>query len=225
MLIDARIEPEALAESIEAELVATVCATKRRLERSTDHTPSPTQPRINKTNRTNRKKPTMTTITRSITIDAPSTEVWAALADFGNIAVFNPAVKQSKLTSDQPNGLGATRECVLAPVGVVQERITSWEEGRLMSIEIYDRKMIPGLRTAVATIELDPRGEQTGVSVTIDYAVGLGVLGASMNAVAMRGRFRKALSGMVAGLKHHVETGEAVTAKTKIPVNAVSSAA
>ncbi len=225
MLIDAEIEPEALAESIEADLLATVCATKRRLERAGDQIQNPPKSNKPETKKSKRKTSIMTTITRSVSIDAPSDEVWATLADFGNISVFNPSVKSSQLTSDHSGGLGATRECVLAPMGVVQERITDWEEGRSMSVEIYDRKMIPGLKSGVARIELAPRGEQTTVSVTMDYSVGLGPVGASMNAMGMRRMFGKALAGLVAGLKHHVETGETVTADTKIPVKAVSKAA
>ncbi len=217
VLIEARIEPKALAEAMEIELLGVICAAKRRLE-------SPTSGEsIQKPIK--RGRSTMTIIKRAVTINASSAEVWRALADFGNISVFNPSVKESRLTSDQPGGLGATRECVLAPVGVVQERITSWDEGRMMSIEIYDRKKIPGLRTGVATIEIDSRGERTDVSMSLDYEVGLGVLGASMNVIVMRRNFSKALAGLLAGLKHHVETGESVNGKTKVPVDEVSAIA
>lgn len=167
----------------------------------------------------------MTTIDLSIDIDAPADEVWKDLADFGGVSVWNPNVKQSRLTSDTTEGTGVSRECVLAPMGTVQERVTEWTEGRLMGVEIYDHKNLPGLRSAFATIELEPRGATTRVTVHMDYAVGLGVVGAGMNAMGMKRLFTKSLGGLLAGLKHHVETGEAVDGKTRLDLAAVERAA
>lgn len=225
---DARIEPQALAEVIEADAVATICSARHRLERTE---------RGRRTGRgwrsrhqfnrptTQQGKKKMTTVTKTVTIDAPTPQVWEAVANIGSIATWNPNVKRSQLTSDQPGGLGATRECQLAPLGTVQERVTSWDEGRSLGIEIYERKNIPGLRQGDATIEIVPTGDSSHVTIELNYEVGLGALGAGMNAVGMKRRFTKAVTGMLAGLKHHVETGESVDGKTKIPVAAVAHAA
>ena len=167
----------------------------------------------------------MTTLNLSITIDAPAEEVWEALADFGGVAIWNPSVKQSRLTSSVTEGTGLSRECVLAPMGTVQERVTQWTDGRLMAIEIFDHKNLPGLRSAVATIELVPQGPTTLVQCQMDYAVGLGFVGAGMNAMGMRRLFTKSLGGLLAGLKHHVETGEPVDGKTRLDLDAVHRAA
>ncbi len=167
----------------------------------------------------------MTTLNLSIKIDAPTEKVWEALADFGGVAAWNPSVKQSRLTSSAVEGAGVSRECVLAPMGTVQERVTEWTDGRLMGIEIYDHKNLPGLRSAVATIKLEPQGPTTVVQCQMDYAVGLGVIGAGMNAMGMRRLFTKSLGGLLAGLKHHVETGERVDSKTRLDLDAVQTAA
>ena len=167
----------------------------------------------------------MTTLNLSITIDASTEKVWKVLADFGGVATWNPSVKQSRLTSSSIEGAGVSRECVLAPMGTVQERVTEWTDGRLMVIEVYDHKNLPGLRSAVATIELESQGPTTLVHCRMDYAVGLGVVGAGMNAMGMRRVFTKSLGGLLAGLKHHVETGERVDGKTRLDLGAVRPAA
>ena len=50
-------------------------------------------------------------------IAAPVEMVWAALADIGSIADWNPGVVASHTTSDQAEGLGATRYCDLGRAG------------------------------------------------------------------------------------------------------------
>ncbi len=175
---------------------------------------------------TRNEKQTMSssTISKSITITAPKDRVWRALADFGSISTWNPNVSASKLTSPQPGGLGATRQCRLAPMGIIDERIVQWDEERALGIEVYEMQKMPGMREATAAFNLSDEhvdGKQTTVVLTMGYEVGLGVLGSTMNALGMRRQFSNAATGLLAGLKHHVETGASVTGKTKLPTEAV----
>jgi hypothetical protein len=41
--------------------------------------------------------------------------------------------------------------------------------------------------------------------------------------MGMRRQFEKAVTGVLAGLKHHVETGQDVDRKTALPLTAVSA--
>lgn len=166
----------------------------------------------------------MTTITRNVTIDAPSEQVWPALADFGGIATWNPNVKASRLTSTQETGAGITRECRLVPVGTVQERVTEWVDGQTMSVEIFEFKNVPAMRSAVAVFNLDARGPETVVQMQLSYEVGLGALGAGMNSMMMKRQFSKAATGLLAGLKHHIETGAPVDRTSTLPTAAVTAA-
>lgn len=166
----------------------------------------------------------MTTITRVVTIDATTEEVWPALADFGGISIWNPSVKASRLTSTIDEGEGMTRECELLPVGTVQERVTEWVEGRMMSIEIYQFKGIPAMRSSVAVLSLEPDGDRSVVRVDLTYEVGLGAIGAGMNSMMLKRQFAKTIAGLLAGLKLHVETGDPVDRKSNLPTAAVSAA-
>lgn len=237
VLIAAEVVPDGLAHSVEALALAEVCDLRSQLAQpvpsaapdprnSLSHSPNQTRRRASpRTATPNPRRTTMTTIDLSITIDAPADDVWKELADFGAVSVWNPNVKQSRLTSEAGEGTGISRECVLAPMGTVQERVTEWTEGRLMGIEIYDHKNLPALRSAFATIELEPLGSATAVRVQMDYTVGLGFVGAGMNAMGMKRLFTKSLGGLLAGLKHRVETGEAVDGKTSLDLAAVQHAA
>ena len=164
----------------------------------------------------------MTTIERTAIIEAPKAEVWAALADFGAISVWNPNVKASKLTSTKTHGIDITRECHLSPMGSVQERVIEWIEGEMMSIEVYQFDKIPAMRSAVATLRVEPVADATRVTVSMEYAVGLGSLGVGMNALMMKRQFGTVASKLVAGLKLFVETGQPVPPRAKLPLSAVS---
>lgn len=166
----------------------------------------------------------MTTINLSTTINATPEQVWPLLADFGGVAAWNPSVKTSRLTSSQSVGEGITRECTLSPMGTVQERVTAWEDQRLMGIEIFEFKNVPGMRGGAAIFELVPQAGRTVVNVTFDYTVGLGLVGAGMNSMGMRRKFIKSMKGLLAGLKHHVETGEAIDGFKGLPVDEVAVA-
>lgn len=167
----------------------------------------------------------MTTLDLSIVVDAPNDRVWEVLADFGGVATWNPNVKRSKLTSTGDVGAGITRECVLAPMGTVQERVTEWSDGRLLGIEIFDHKNVPALRSAIGTFELTPQGDQTLVRMRFDYTVGLGAMGKGMNALGMKRSFTKSLGQLLAGLKYYAETGEPAEKKSQLQAAAVQSAA
>lgn len=233
--ISGSVEPEGLAAAVEAAALGEVCDLRTRLESAQPTNNRETNGRKSNSRETNRKagtkrptvqrrSTTMTTISRRVTIDATPEQVWPALADFGGIATWNPNVKASRLTSTQGEGTGTSRECQLTPMGTVQERIIDWNEGEMMSVEIYEFKNVPAMRSAIATFHLVPNGQGTDVSMDMDYQVGLGALGAGMNSVMMKRQFSRAVTGLLAGLKYHVETGRPVESGATLPTDTVVAA-
>ena len=147
----------------------------------------------------------MPRIIDSIQVDATPEATWAALADFGGVYKYSPGVRHSRTTSPEPTGVGATRHCDLLPMGSVEERILSWDEGVGYSLEIYDGERTPPFRHAHATFRVEPRGSGSAVHAEVDYALRFGPLGWLMDRV-MVGRFlRRGFRGLLKGLKNYVE--------------------
>lgn len=144
----------------------------------------------------------MPEFTVSRTIDASADEVWAELADFGNIYVWNPGVTESFLTSDTENGVGATRHCSLKPAGAIQERITEWEPGSRLKINIYEFAKVP-MKDAHADFRLEDLGDGT-TKVDMHYEYELTLLGKLMPASIMRNQLMRGLGGLLKGLDQHV---------------------
>ena len=62
----------------------------------------------------------------------------------------------------------------------------------------------------IVTFEMTPAGDQTNVSVTADYKLKFGPIGTLMDILFAKRQVQQGFDGMMAGLKHFVETGEEV---------------
>jgi len=149
----------------------------------------------------------MTIIEKEGIINRPKDEVWDILADYGNIHRFNPSLKSSHCTSDIANGLGATRQCELKPIGVIQERIIRWVEGRSYTVEIYEGEKVPPFQECTATLSVEEENShQTRVRFVIQYDLKYGFLGKAMDNIMVRSQFTTAADKLLAGLKSYAET-------------------
>ncbi len=147
-------------------------------------------------------------VTSSTNIDAPQDKVWSTLADLGSIYKWNPGVTHSHSTSDATQGEGATRHCDLDDKNYLEERAFDWREGEGYKIDVTESTM--PLESNIVTFQIAPDGAGTRVSVTADYKLKFGVIGALMDMLFAKRQMQQAFDDMMAGLKHYVETGEEV---------------
>ncbi len=167
----------------------------------------------------------MTTIIREVKVNASQGKVWEILADIGGIQNYNPGVSKSYSTSESNSGLGASRHCDLLPMGAVEERVIEWNEGSDYKIEIFEGKGVPPFKTAVARITVKSAGNGAVVTMHFEYRMKYGLVGALMDAIMVKPQFSKAIPGILAGLKHHAETGELIDRTVRLnfePVIAVA---
>ena len=164
----------------------------------------------------------MTEITREVWIDAPKQQVWNALADFGNVYQMSPGILKSYLTSDQKTGVGASRHCDLALFGAsVEERISEWDEGNKIEIEIYEANKLPMVKDLVADFTLQMERGGTRLRGTFSYGMKYGPVGALMNTLTLKSQNDKGLSAFMAGIKRYVETGEQIDSPKGLDFEAV----
>ena len=153
----------------------------------------------------------MTQVATELHIDAPKEKVWEVLADLGGIDKWNPGVARSRWTSEQRQGIGASRHCDLQnPSGTLEERAIEWREGEGYTIDVYESSL-PLKNTVEFAIK--PEGAGTRASVTVDYRLKYGPVGALLDVLFVRRQIQKGFDRLVAGLKYHVETGDPVDDK------------
>ena len=147
-------------------------------------------------------------VTSRTNIDAPPDKVWSVLADLGSIYKWNPGVAKSHTTSELTQGEGATRHCDLDDKNYLEERAFDWREGESFKIDVFESSM--PLESNIVSFQIAPAGDATRVSVTADYKLKFGPIGALMDVLFGKRMLQRGFDDMMAGLKHHIETGELI---------------
>ncbi len=159
----------------------------------------------------------MTSIIREVVIKAPRQLVWDTLSDFGNVYRMAPTITKSYLTSETTSGLDTTRHCDFTMMGAtVDERITGWDEGKRLEIGFDNWDNMPGMVGMSAEFSLADEGENTRMRAIMNYEVGMGVVGKMMNSVMVKPMNTKTWDNFIAGIRHHIETGEEVSKETAL---------
>jgi len=165
-----------------------------------------------------------TVISRKVIIDAPKQKVWDALDDFGNVQNMSPNISKSYLTTEQKNGVGTERHCDFTAMGAqVEERIVEWNEGESLKIDIYERKNMPMIADILASFNLEEKDNKVILHASFEYSMSSG-LGNVMNSLVMKKMNIKSWELFIAGIKHHVETGEYVDKGIQLDLSAVTEA-
>ncbi len=146
---------------------------------------------------------------REIRIEAPRPQVWAALAAFGRLHEWAPAVAECKIISEATEGVGCTRQGRLAGpgrlFGTITERVTDWEEGTRLRYEALGAAgPTKSMAFTFGLADDDPQGPTT-VTFEVDFRSRWSVL-APVTDLAGRAFFRRNMPRSLAGLKQYVET-------------------
>ena len=152
----------------------------------------------------------MPKLVRQVTINAPKEKVWDVLADFSGAANWAPTITESRSTTEANGGVGAKRTCKHVKMGVIEERIVAWEDGRGLSYDVIKGLPFP-MKSMNVTWSVNAAGDSAIVSAAMDFRMGPGPLGL-LPALMARLPMRKELQVSLAGLKQYIETREVVTA-------------
>lgn len=163
----------------------------------------------------------MTQISKQIRIDAPKDKVWDILADYGAVSNWAPTISESQSTTEATRGVGAERGCEHEKMGHIEERIVAWDEGSSLSYDVIKGLPFP-MKSLNNVWSVSDARDGAVVTLTMTFRMGFGPLGA-LPALMARPLMRKEMGITLAGLKHHVETGQLVDSDTELP--AVATAA
>jgi Polyketide cyclase / dehydrase and lipid transport len=122
--------------------------------------------------------------------------LWAGLSDLELVQATNPTVVTARV--DRPAGKGATRTCTLKPKGEVVERVTVWEPGKAVGLEVAKSDWPITHMNWVTRIEPGPRGAV--LSQELNYGMKFGPLGWLLNALVMKRNVDKNVALALQGL-------------------------
>ena len=143
------------------------------------------------------------------TIHATPEQVWNLVSDLRTVQQYNPTVTSVDLLTDAAGGLGAQRRCHFADGTDVREEIIASDEGQRLRLSLSEFSL--PMKQLESEITLAPTADgKTQVTFTIAYDMKLGLLGRAMGATVVHHQLGKATAKMVAGMAHHLATGEEV---------------
>jgi len=145
----------------------------------------------------------MTTIHHEILAACPPERVWALLADLESVQHYNPGVRHAAVEGALRTGVGARRSCELLPKGRVVERVTHWEDGRAVGLELESHDWPVDFMRWVTRIE--PHGGGTRITQSLEYQVKFGPLGWLLDQIVMRRKLTSTLNAVFASLARHAE--------------------
>lgn len=145
----------------------------------------------------------MTRIQHEIEASCPPDRVWAILADLEAVREYNPGVRHAAIEGWPRTGVGARRSCDLLPKGRVVERVTYWDEGRALGLEVAESDWPIHFMRWVTRLE--PKGGGTRITQSLDYKVKFGPLGWLLDRLFMRRKLTAALDEVFTSLVRHAE--------------------
>jgi ligand-binding SRPBCC domain-containing protein len=145
----------------------------------------------------------MTTIHYDIRANCPPARVWALLSDLEAVQTYNPTVRAAAVQGSQRAGVGATRACDLKPNGRVVERVTHWEDGRAVGLEVAESDWPIHFMRWVTRLE--PDGGGTRIKQELEYQVKFGPAGWLLDRLVMKRKLTAMLDEVFAALVKRAE--------------------
>lgn len=140
----------------------------------------------------------MTTIHHEALAACEPARVWELLADLEAVQRYNPGVRSAAIEGAQRTGVGARRSCELLPKGRVVERVTHWEDGRAIGLELDDHDWPVHFMRWLTRVEA--HGGGTRITQSLEYQVKLGPLGWLLDRMVMKRKLTATLDGVFASL-------------------------
>jgi hypothetical protein len=145
----------------------------------------------------------MTILRHDVPAKCPPERVWAMLSDLLAVQHYNPGVRSAALVGDKSHGVGAVRSCALAPSGRVVERVTHWEDGHALGLEVVESDWPILTMSWVTRVVPDAGGCR--ITQELEYEPKFGPVGWLLDRLVMERKLRSTLDGVLASLARHAE--------------------
>lgn len=140
----------------------------------------------------------MTVITHQFPARCKPGDLWTVLRDLTAVASYNPSVIAARFVGDRRDGLGAMRECDLRPSGKVVERVTVWQDGRALGLEVVESAW--PMHPMSWVTEIVPDGLGARVVQRLEYTMKFGLFGSVLNTLVLQRKLSAAVGDTLRGL-------------------------
>lgn len=146
-----------------------------------------------------------------VIVNLPRAEVWQRLRDLSIAHKYVPGLRDCRLTTEQKEGVGASRRVYASSGMELDETVVEWNEGKGFVIRLHDgAKPPPPIFTEARFhyILEDAPGGKTIFRPTMTYTIKWGALGALLDKLLLNMIIRSNMKKVGLGLKQFYETGK-----------------
>lgn len=148
-----------------------------------------------------------------VEVNVSYSEAWEKLKDFTAAIHYVPGLVSAVIDTEQTEGVGASRTVSQGQI-TINETITEWHEGKGFTLRLHRGDKggpMPPVKEAFYDYGLVERDGKVYLSNAIRWEMGLGPLGALLNAIGLGKILGKSMVDSTIAQKVYYETGETVT--------------
>lgn len=146
-----------------------------------------------------------------VIVDLPRDQVWQRLRDLTKGHYYVPGLKDCRMTTEQKEGVGASRRVCTTSGMEMDETVVEWNEGRGFVIRLHDGDGPPPPIFTQARFHYifeDAPGGKTLFRPTMTYSLKFGLLGRMLDRLLLNAIIRGNMKKVGLGLKRYYETGK-----------------
>jgi ligand-binding SRPBCC domain-containing protein len=157
-------------------------------------------------------KKTMNEVAAELLVDIRPEDAWERLRDLGKAHLYVPGIIDTKITTEQTEGVGASRQVFSKPRPPMDETVVAWEEGKAIELKLHfgDNDAQGPFAQSFFRYSIEAQGEKTLVRNSMRYTMRWGIVGQLLELLLKRA-FQNAVSDVVLAQKLYYETGEPVS--------------
>jgi len=126
------------------------------------------------------------TVSHQLYIDLPPEAVWNKMRDLTLATYYVPGVKETWLTTDQREGVGASRKVRMQNGDVMDETVVEWTEGRGFVVRLHKegKPALPLFQECSFRYEIEPAGNRTLFKPAMHFETKPGIFSGLLGAIA-----------------------------------------
>ena len=151
-------------------------------------------------------------VTAQVVIDIPRAQAWEKLKDLSLAHNYVPGLVNSKIVSEQKEGIGASRYVYRSAKSYIQETVEEWHEGEGFLIRLHKgEKPAPPFRNAWFRYDLQDSGpQQTLFTASLSYEMPWGRFGGWLGK-KLQNFVQATIADVATAMKLYYETGNPTT--------------
>ncbi len=154
-------------------------------------------------------------VSSEVVVKLSVVEAWKKLQDLSLAHNYVPGLVKTEITTEQKQGVGASRMVYQTETKGIDETVIEWEEGQGFLIRLHrgEKGAPPPFKDAFFRYQILPGADENTAVLknTMRYTMGMGFFGDLLEKLMLKNIFKGVIRDVTISQKIFYETGEKVT--------------